>query len=74
MRFEAKGDIYLLMRETIEHGETIEESIHRGLLEEFGSTGDIKNFLGSIVSHFPLEGSSMARHRLAIHWWICERV
>lgn len=45
-------DLYLLMRETIEPGETLEETLHRGLLEEFGATAEIVDYLGSIKSHF----------------------
>lgn len=41
-------DFYILMRETMEMGETIEQALHRGLMEEFGITGDIVTYLGSI--------------------------
>ena len=41
------GNFYLLMRETPHAGETFEETLHRGLLEEFGATGEIVMFLGS---------------------------
>lgn len=40
-------DIYLLMRETVEVGESYEQTINRGLMEEFGATGEIITFLGS---------------------------
>lgn len=45
-------NIYMLMRETIEPDETIESAIHRGLMEEFGVTGEITGYLGPIISHF----------------------
>jgi len=45
-------DVYLLMRETMEIGETIEQTLHRGLLEEFGATGEIMSFLGSQETAF----------------------
>lgn len=44
-------DAYLLMRETPEPNESIEQVVHRGLLEEFGATAEIKDYIGSIVSH-----------------------
>lgn len=47
-------DFYILMRETIEPNETIEECLARGLTEEFGATASIKHYIGSIVSKFPL--------------------
>ena len=46
-------NIYLLMRETIEPGESIETCLARGLKEEFGAIGMPRQFLGTIVSHFP---------------------
>lgn len=46
-------DIYLLMRETVEPGETLEQAVHRGLMEEWGVTAEIKNYIGSIKSDFP---------------------
>jgi ADP-ribose pyrophosphatase YjhB (NUDIX family) len=45
-------DFYLLMRETMEAGETIEQALHRGLREEFAATAQVVGFLGSIVSEF----------------------
>ena len=49
-------DAYLLMRETPEPGESLEQTLHRGLLEEFGATAEIKDYIGSIQSHFKNEG------------------
>lgn len=45
-------DMYLLMRETPEFGESIEEAVRRGLMEEFGATGQIVTFLGSQEREF----------------------
>jgi len=42
-------DIYILMRETMEPGESIDEALARGLMEEFGATAKIRTFLGSTV-------------------------
>jgi len=46
---EYKGlkNAYFLMHETVERGELVEETLHRGLMEEFGATGDALSFLGS---------------------------
>lgn len=44
-------DFYILMRETMEVGEKIEDSLKRGLQEEFGAKGEIKSFLGSTISN-----------------------
>lgn len=49
---EGLTDFYLLMRETLEPDETLEDALHRGLMEEFGATAEIQNYIGSIVSHF----------------------
>jgi ADP-ribose pyrophosphatase YjhB (NUDIX family) len=43
-------DIYILMRETIEPGESMEDALHRGLMEEFGAKATIETYMGSIVA------------------------
>jgi hypothetical protein len=48
------SNFYLLMRETIEPNEKIEECLARGLMEEFGIKATLNSFVGSIVSHFPV--------------------
>lgn len=40
---------YHLMRETIESDETLEQAVYRGIEEEFGATGTIEKYLGSLV-------------------------
>ena len=54
-------DYYLLMRETPEAGETFEETLHRGLLEEFGATGEIVMFLGSQQAIFKADAFEMKK-------------
>ncbi len=44
--------LYLLMRETPELGESIENVVARGLREEFGAEAEILDYIGSIKSHF----------------------
>ncbi len=41
-------DLYLLMRETVEMGETLEQAVARGLMEECGVTARIETYLGSL--------------------------
>lgn len=43
---------YLLMRETIEPNESIEECLARGLQEEFGMKANLKTYIGSLDSHW----------------------
>lgn len=43
-------DLYILMRETIEPNETIEQCLARGLREEFGVRAEIVHILGSLGS------------------------
>ena len=50
---EGKGDLYLLMRESLHLGESLESAVLRGLMEEYGAEGTVVDFLGTIVSHFP---------------------
>lgn len=48
------GDLYILMRETIEPNETIEQTLARGLMEEFGAKGELVKYLGSLKGKFPV--------------------
>jgi hypothetical protein len=50
---EGKSDLYLLMRESLHLGESLESAVARGLMEEYGAAGKMVDFLGTIVSHFP---------------------
>ncbi len=43
-------DIYTLMRETIEPGETVEQALARGLEEELGVSAELKAYLGDLTS------------------------
>jgi hypothetical protein len=43
-------NIYLLMRETIEPNESLEQAVTRGLQEEFGVVATLETYLGSLVA------------------------
>ncbi|MDX9913848.1 MAG: NUDIX domain-containing protein [Candidatus Moranbacteria bacterium] len=45
-------DFYVLMRETLEANETLEQAALRGISEEFGASGKIIDYIGSIKSRF----------------------
>jgi 8-oxo-dGTP pyrophosphatase MutT (NUDIX family) len=62
--FESFTDFYILMRETMEMGESIEDTLHRGLMEEFGITGDIVTYLGSIKGNYPIDEVSIEKTTL----------
>jgi ADP-ribose pyrophosphatase YjhB (NUDIX family) len=50
--------LHILMRESLEEGETLSEAVLRGLQEEFGATGTIKRYLGSLCGRaFSPKGS-----------------
>ncbi len=49
------GDLYLLLRETVEPHETIEQVLVRGLMEEFGMKGELVGCLGSIKGMMPVK-------------------
>ncbi len=42
-------DVWHLMRESLEDGETLSEAVLRGCQEEFGATGTIEKFLGAKI-------------------------
>ncbi|HRV76395.1 MAG TPA: NUDIX hydrolase, partial [Candidatus Saccharimonadales bacterium] len=41
------GEVCILMRESVEDGEVLEEALARGLMEEFGAMGNISTYIGS---------------------------
>ncbi len=41
-------ELYILMRESLEDGETLEEAVLRGIREEFGAEGSVVRYLGSL--------------------------
>ncbi|MCA9387202.1 NUDIX hydrolase [Candidatus Dojkabacteria bacterium] len=49
-KYKEYENLYLLMRETMQPNETIENTLKRGTLEEFGAIVEIDRFLGSIVA------------------------
>lgn len=57
-------NIYILVRETLEMGERLEEAVHRGLREEMGVEASIKTYIGSIKSRFPRKGEAMQKTTL----------
>lgn len=67
---EGKSDLYLLMRETIESEETIEHALLRGIKEEFGATGEIRAYLGSLISFFPLRISKVSVQKTTLYFHI----
>lgn len=46
-------DFYILMRETVETEESLEYAVLRGIREEFGSTGEIIKYIGTLITKFP---------------------
>ncbi|MBP6868921.1 MAG: NUDIX domain-containing protein [Candidatus Pacebacteria bacterium] len=44
---------YILMRESVEDNESLEEAVLRGIQEEFGVEGTIRRYLGSTQSVLP---------------------
>lgn len=50
--FKGFGEIYTLMRETLENGESLSDALYRGLYEECGITGNIIRYMGSLVGNF----------------------
>ncbi len=68
---EKLDDFYLLMRETVEPKESLEHALRRGLSEEFGATGKIIDYVGSIKSVFKHKGVDIEKTTL---YFLCELV
>jgi hypothetical protein len=71
-------DIYILMRESMENGETPFMTLHRGLKEEFGATAEPVAFLGSLVGYLPdtrlpFEKTTLYVACKLIHWDVTKR-
>lgn len=62
-------DAYLLMRETIEPNETLENAVSRGLKEEYGVVATIKHFLGPVISHYEYQNRIIEKTTL---FFLCE--
>ncbi len=57
-------NFYILMRETVEPNEPLEQSVTRGLKEEFGATGEILDYLGPQFISMQREGYSFFKTTL----------
>ncbi len=58
---EGLDDFYILMRETPNQNESIEQAVHRGLMEEFGATAELVDYVGSIKSSFADNGVAIEK-------------
>jgi hypothetical protein len=68
-REQGLDDFYTLMRKTIKPDETLENTLHRGLLEEFGAEAEIINYIGSIQSYFEDKGVKIQKTTL---YFLCK--
>ncbi|KKT83778.1 MAG: hypothetical protein UW81_C0011G0009 [Candidatus Giovannonibacteria bacterium GW2011_GWC2_44_9] len=68
---EKLDDFYILMRETLEPDETLEHALYRGLQEEFGATGKIIDYVGSIKSTFKHKEIDIEKTTL---YFLCELI
>lgn len=66
-------NFYLLMRETIEPNETIEQCLSRGLMEEFGITATLNKYVGSIVSNFRVKDTDVFIEKTTLYF-LCDFV
>lgn len=64
-------NFYILMRETIEPNETLEQALHRGLMEEFGIEAELIDYFGSIQSHFKSKEAEIEKTTL---YFLCKLV
>lgn len=64
-------DVYLLMRETIEPNETLENALSRGLMEEFGMKAEIRTYLGSIACYFTQNNRKIEKTTL---YFLCQYI
>jgi NUDIX domain len=60
-------ELRILMRESLEDNETLEAAIHRGLHEEFGMTGKIIRYIGSLQTLCQREVVTFQKTTLYFH-------
>lgn len=65
-------DIHILMRETIEPNESIEQCLERGLKEEFGMKAELISYLGSITSLLDLK--DLAKVEKTTLYFLCKPI
>ena len=66
---EGLDDFYILMRETVQPNESLEQALRRGLKEEFGATGEILDYVGSLTSSFQHKGVEVEKTTL---YFLCK--
>lgn len=64
-------DFYILMRETPEAGESLMETLERGLREEFGATATTRHYIGSIVAK--IDGVETLKEKTTLYF-LCDVV
>jgi len=67
---EGYKDIALLMRETLEPNERLEEAVHRGLAEEFGMRGVIISYLGNISCRLFLKRKRFEIEKTTLYYYL----
>lgn len=72
LKGETFSDFVLLMRETMEPNETIEQCLNRGLMEEFGTEASMRSYIGSIISHFPAAPGSKIEIEKTTLYFLCD--
>lgn len=63
----------LLMRETINANERLEDAVHRGVMEEFGMKVHIRGYLGSLISEFKLRQSDVSVQKTTLYF-LCDLI
>jgi hypothetical protein len=63
-KFTQFSDFYLLMRESMEAGERIEDTLHRGLMEEFRMKGEIITYIGSLQNIYKVRETNIEKTTL----------
>lgn len=58
------GEAYILMRETLEEGESLEKALKRGLKEEFVATGELITYVGSLVKPYQISDVTVQKTTL----------
>ena len=67
------NNFYILMRESLEDGESLEQALHRGLQEEFSATATFERYVGSIVFNYQTKDTQTTIEKTTLYF-LCKLI
>lgn len=64
-------NFYTLMHESMEMSETLEDTLHRGLQEEYGAKAEIQDFIGTLIVSYKVDDVDIEK---TVLYFLCSLV